>query len=370
MLQRVEEAVLSHRLKSSNNCLLLFKDIDLLHPDEDEGFFSAVAQLITTAVRPIVMTSCLPSYCTIDAKLDRKDPLRISFSLPKPGEIVEKILKPILVSANTKLKSENTQQIDRWLDSIVRHAGCDIRQSINQLQMLLSTSSPGYTYSLSNQDIHLHSSPFQPHLVDLNFPRQASQNSQSEDDDELNLSLNARKKRAIKELTSVATSLELFGDLDFVSRLSTATSTSNVNIFGDIDEASWYWNHVSGMKNPFFSRLSYLLSPKGENSVDVQRLNELVLESDAEIDKWMEIDGINDEVSQYCDRNVGGQDWESCAAVRTIVKNNMVDTAVGRTQKRNGRQASYFNRLDRGLVTKITETLGFQEHLSNMKTKS
>lgn len=382
VLQRVEEAVLSHRLKSSHNCLLLFKDIDLLHPEEDEGFFSAVAQLITTAVRPIVMTSSLPSYCLIDSKLDRKDPLRISFALPKPSEIVEKILKPILTSTNNHIESDEVDQVDRWLDSIVRHSGCDIRQCINQLQLLMSNfkNSSDIT-QLSDEDIHLHFSPFLPHLVDLNFPRQnllpmiqskeASQTSE-EGEDELNLTVSARKKRIMRQLSSLGDGLELFGDLDFISRLSSSCPTRNVNIFGDIEEATWNWNHVSGVRSALFTRLASLLEGKeevGVSTVDVKWVRELVLESDAEIDKWMEIDRINDEIGQYCDRSTttGGIDWESCAAVRSIVKNNLLDSGAGRVQKRNGRMASYFNRLDKRLISKIQNTLGFQKSMDAVK---
>lgn len=343
-----------------------------------------MAQLITTAVRPIVMTSSLPSHYLIDSKLDRKDPLRISFTLPKAGEIVEKILKPILISTKS-IKESGDSQVDRWLDSIVRHSGCDIRQCINQLQLLLSTSAD--ITRLSNQDIHLHSNPFLPHLVDLNFPRQSllpnssktKEDSQlgggdEDDEDELNLTLSARKKRCITQLDSLSDCLELFGDLDGISRISSSRPTRNVNIFGDMEEANWHWNHMSGMRSTFFTRLEMCLEAQkrkedcAATKLDPKWMRELVLESDEEIDKWMGIDGVNEEIGQYCDRSTTGAiDWESCAAVRTIVKNNVLDGAAGRVQKRHGRMASYFNRLDKRLVAKIQGTLGFQEQLDSVK---
>lgn len=384
VLQRVEEAVLSHRLESSQNCLLLFKDIDLLHPDEDEGFFAAVAQLITTALRPIVMTTCLPVYCLIDSKLDRKDPLRISFTLPKASKIVENVLKPILTSENTNMKLPvKSVQVDKWLDSIVRHAGCDIRQSINQLQLLLSTSasiSPRVS-SLSNDIIHLYSGAFQPHLVDLNFPRQnmgtpsaPSCESSQQDDDDINLSGKARNKRSLRQLDSLSQSLEIFADLDCISSLPSSCPTQNINVFGDIDEAIWHWNHMSGVRNPFFARLSkhlemQTMSSKPEDTMIPKWMRELVLESDEEIDSWLEIEGINEEIGQYCEwsRSAAGVEWESYATVRTIVKNNLVGSAIGRVQKRNGRMATYFNRIDRNLVNKIAKSFGFQEQLESVK---
>jgi len=90
---------------------------------------------------------------------------------------------------------------------------------------------------------------------------------------------------------------------------------------------------------------------------------QLVLESDSEIDKWMEIEGLNEEIGEYC--GGGSTEWESFAAVRTIVTNSKLD-AVGRMQKRHGRMASYFNRLDRGLVDKITNTFDFQSVLDSV----
>lgn len=86
----------SHRLESSENCLLLFKDIELLAGEEDEGFHAAVAQLITNAVRPIVMTTCQGAYEALDSKIEKKEPLRITFSYPKSQRIVDKILIPII----------------------------------------------------------------------------------------------------------------------------------------------------------------------------------------------------------------------------------------------------------------------------------
>ncbi|CAL8092688.1 unnamed protein product [Orchesella dallaii] len=380
VLQRVEEAVLSHRLKSSQNCLLLFKDIDLLHPEEDEGFCSAVAQLITTAVRPIVMTSCLPVYCLIDSKLDRKDPLRISFSLPKPKDIVDKILKPILSSKHSSTRQifSDSTQIGRWLDCIVRHCGCDIRQSINQLQLILTTSNnpfSGDKTCLSHQDVHLYSTPFLPHLVDLNFPRQCSQNSNDSqnskeiEEEDVNLTRSARRKRCIEQLEQLGEGLELFSDLDWISRLPRSLPKRNVNTYGDFEEATWNWNY-SGMRSCFFTRLSLGVEQSkngGMKNVNGM-LRELVLESDTEVDKWMQIDGVNDEIGQYCDRAVGanGIDWESCGTVRTIVKSNMLDS-IGGKQKRNGRMTSYFNRLDRRLVEQISDTFDFRTTLDTAK---
>jgi len=58
VLRRVEEATLSRRLSTGasvddKHCLLLFRDIDQVYPEEDEGFHSALAQLIVASLRPV-----------------------------------------------------------------------------------------------------------------------------------------------------------------------------------------------------------------------------------------------------------------------------------------------------------------------------
>jgi hypothetical protein len=368
VIQRVEEAVLSHRLESSSNCLLLFKDIDLIDNEEDEGFYAAVAQLITTAVRPIVMTTSKHLYSALDSKIEKKDPLRIAFEYPKSAQLVKKVLMPIIASemGEDVLSDEGLKsKLQRILQSISLHGRCDIRQVINQTQLLFACKRP-----VTSETVHRHSIQ-QDGLLDLGFTRGSKKYRSREDssnengmdveneeeDDKLCLTLKARKKRQLAELDRMAELLGSLGDLDCVNGLN--LSRDRKSSF-DEDE-SLLKNDIQFLKSNYFdTTFCSMLNgvPLGTKRI----ISELAFASEEEVMKAERVYKLGDEVGEYFDSPYGEGAWESAAWLRTIVKRNMMDS-VGRLAKRNGRLTCYFNRLDRGFMNRVCMSFDYDKEL-------
>jgi len=365
VLQRVKEAVLSHRVESSSNCLLLFKDIDLIDDEEDEGFYAAVAQLITTAVRPIVMTTSKAIDFVLDSKLERKDPLKISFEYPKSPEIVDKVLMPMIKSRmKKKMSADALVSLESYLRSITLHARCDIRQVINQAQVLFACNRP-----ITKEIIHQHSVQ-QNQFLDLGFIQSnkpyidINNSNNSSDEESVCKSIKARKKRTQMDINSICESLEALGDLDFVDGIN---SRLRKPIY---DEESSLPNEKLQLKSMYFNPVfkSKLESkPKDSRFRDI--LSKLTFESQEEVIKSEEIYKLGAKVGEYLELPGIDSSWELAACVRTIMKGNMMDS-VGRNAKRNRRLTYYFDRLDKGFMDEICKTFNYDQELELAKLQN
>lgn len=346
--------MLSHRLKSGQNCLLLFEDIDLVDPKEDEGFHSSVAQLITNAIRPIVMTTSCSSELLLDPKLGKKDPLCIYFDYPKPYDLVVKVLLPLIRHRYpaSELPPDLTQTLATLLGTICRHGRSDIRQIINQTQFLFTFSSP--SNSLSCQMTHQHSTQSNI-LLDLGFIRPTEPNScQGEDGDENDVcfTMKARKAQCIRKLDSISQMLNFLCDLDISNSLS---PFDRRNLFNDEDQVPL---SIKALKSDYFDPNFCTVFAHSSTFIDPQLSQSLVIESDSDIEKYAKGQRVYDQVGDYC------FGWECASFVRTIIKQNVLDSK--RIAKRNGRVTSYFNRLDRVFTSRVCETFEFDKELKEL----
>lgn len=378
--------MLSHRFKSSKNCLLLFEDIDLVDQKEDEGFHCAVSRLITNAVRPIVMTTSYLGQLSLDPKLERKEPLVIQFALPNPSQIVHKVLCPMIFTRASTLNIQDSEesddqeqqtelpaQLSLLLDSICRHGRNDVRQIINQTQFLFTFSSSSKSISISN--IHQHSIQSDL-LLDLGFIRSSldsllplpgasttiiNNNSEDCDDvDDMSLSVKARNKIALKRLNSVTQMLSFACDLN--------VTESIYKEFGDCTEDTA--NQITALKSNYFNS-NFLTSFASccKSGVREQIAESLIIETDKEFEIISKGYKLFDEIGEYCDNIFSNGGWESASYVRSIIKRNNMDS-IGRLAKRNGRVTSYFNRLDRSFTTRICESFSFDKELAAAKDYS
>jgi hypothetical protein len=350
VIQSVEEATLSRRISDSaavdeNHCLLLFKDVDQLHAEEDEGFHAAVAQLITASCRPIVMTLSHHNIGMIDPKIFKKDPLYITFQLPPPTAIVKKVLLPILerelehqdpsFDLDNHEHESDKRHLSSLLSSLVRHSASDIRKSLNQLQFLWSTRA-----LLNLTSIHRDLCPLiDPELI---LPARPAE--------EL-IPKTKRKTKAerlleLKQLDELSEKFQLLTDLD---RLSTTLDTLR-----DDNEPS---------------PVSYRILPYSELSIqtltgtDNAMLRALTFETDEDksrAERWAK---LYDELCSYVDHV---DNYDGIAYVRTIVKSSVLHS-VGTQAKRNGRIKPYFNRLGRDFIDRMCNTFDFKMELAIYK---
>lgn len=371
VFQRVEEAVLSHRLKSSHNCLLLFEDIDLMDPKEDEGFQSAVAQLIQTAVRPIVMTTSCLGQLSLDPKLEKRYPLVIQFNVPKPSQIIRKVLFPMIrnasssVSLNEEEEAITRDKISTLLESICRHGRNDIRQVINQTQFLFTLSQS--CNLLDSTSVHKHGI-CQETLLDFTFIRPQTskencENNDQDDDDEheMRLSPKARKAKCQKMLDSLSTCLTSLCDLDILDSISAFDKRNEFN-YDDMR-----LKQLEQLKEDYFDEnFCQAFRNTCESGVKESTIQGLFLQTEGEIEKTTKGYKLFDEIGEYCDNIESNGGWESASYVRSIIKRNVMDS-VGRLAKRNGRVTSYFNRLDRAFSNRICESFDFDKELLTVK---
>lgn len=342
VLQNVEEAVLSHRLQASESCLLLFEDIDLLFAEEDEGFHAAVAQLITNAVRPIVMTTNCSMYSPLDSKIERKDPLRVHFEMPSPSLILKNVLLPIISQMSLLMeKQESGAAVNSLVESLVRHCCCDIRLCMNQCQLLFI---PGF---FNCDTIHHHIGWGSPY--DFNFVRKSFSDSNnslnrdvkrsSRDNLDIDVLCNS-KKTALNRLIELQQGLSLLSDVDYIENRLSGYDTEDKET-------------ISGYFRENFN--SYLTSR--QDSCAVECFGSLALENDADLVEEKGVEELKAEMEDYTDPG-----WENWAAVRSIVKASALNS-VGRMAKRNGRLSCYFNRLHQSFVQRICNTLSFHTEL-------
>ncbi|CAG7732177.1 unnamed protein product [Allacma fusca] len=409
VLRRVEEATLSHRLESSHACLLLFKDICLLEPKEDEGFIGAVAQLITTSCRPIVMTMSVPlgpiaiagdcDSLALDTKIEKKDPMPIHFPVQCPSVIVKKVLLPIVKS---EFPSVDPRQYMSTLYSIARHCNGDIRQSIHQMQFLLQTS--GSEAIINNY--HIHVCPY----IDFNFLRKNECTNRSPSrirrrivDPELVLVADEKKykngeKEVKKSKNQVQQELQI---LDTLSRqLCAAVDLDRTNEYihrrshheyhSDDDMKTGRGHLLKSWSLDCFKQLCSLpvntdVQPPSESqdsgvSSDSDRgienkkpfhIRSFIFDCDKDLDVEKKIQHQYVKLEEYCGTtgdfmSSGTFNYDNFAYVRTIIKTNMLNSS----QKRNRRVSCYFNRLGTEIVDSICDTFDFRRDLLVAKNMS
>ncbi|KAM4531241.1 ATPase family AAA domain-containing protein 5 isoform 1-T2 [Odontesthes bonariensis] len=107
--------------KKMATSLILFEEVDVVF-DDDSGFLAAVKTFMTTTKRPVVLTTSDPAFSTMfDGSFEE-----IHFK------------KPSILNAGSYLQllclAEDTRSNPTDVSSLLRLNGCDIRQSLLQLQ--------------------------------------------------------------------------------------------------------------------------------------------------------------------------------------------------------------------------------------------
>ncbi|XP_049600404.1 ATPase family AAA domain-containing protein 5 isoform X2 [Syngnathus scovelli] len=107
--------------KRTATSLILFEEVDVIF-DEDAGFLAAIKTFMSTTKRPVILTTSDPAFRTMfDGNFEE-----IHFK------------RPSLPDASSYLRllclAEDTRTDQRDVDALLRLNGCDIRQSLLQLQ--------------------------------------------------------------------------------------------------------------------------------------------------------------------------------------------------------------------------------------------
>ncbi|KAM9784982.1 ATPase family AAA domain-containing protein 5 [Syngnathus typhle] len=107
--------------KRTATSLILFEEVDVIF-DEDAGFLAAIKTFMSTTKRPVILTTSDPAFRTMfDGNFEE-----IHFKSPS------------LPDASSYLRllclAEDTRTDQRDVDALLRLNGCDIRQSLLQLQ--------------------------------------------------------------------------------------------------------------------------------------------------------------------------------------------------------------------------------------------
>ncbi|XP_037111694.1 ATPase family AAA domain-containing protein 5 isoform X2 [Syngnathus acus] len=107
--------------KRTATSLILFEEVDVIF-DEDAGFLAAIKTFMSTTKRPVILTTSDPAFRTMfDGNFEE-----IHFKSPP------------LLDASSYLRllclAEDTRTDQRDVDALLRLNGCDIRQSLLQLQ--------------------------------------------------------------------------------------------------------------------------------------------------------------------------------------------------------------------------------------------
>ncbi|TDH02801.1 hypothetical protein EPR50_G00156510 [Perca flavescens] len=107
--------------KKTATSLILFEEVDVIF-DDDSGFLAAIKTFMTTTKRPVIMTTSDPAFSTMfDGNFEE-----IHFQTPSVLD-VGSFLRLLCLTEDTR-----TDLLD--ISSLLRLNGCDIRQSLLQLQ--------------------------------------------------------------------------------------------------------------------------------------------------------------------------------------------------------------------------------------------
>ncbi|XP_034395396.1 ATPase family AAA domain-containing protein 5 isoform X2 [Cyclopterus lumpus] len=107
--------------KKTATSLILFEEVDVIF-DDDSGFLAAIKTFMTTTKRPVILTTSDPSFSTMfDGNFEE-----ILFKRPSVLD-VGSFLQLLCLTEDTRTDRED-------IGSLLRLNGCDIRQSLLQLQ--------------------------------------------------------------------------------------------------------------------------------------------------------------------------------------------------------------------------------------------
>ncbi|TNN80577.1 ATPase family AAA domain-containing protein 5 [Liparis tanakae] len=107
--------------KKTATSLILFEEVDVIF-DDDSGFLAAIKTFMTTTKRPVILTTSDPTFTTMfDGNFEE-----ILFKTPSVLD-VGSFLQLLCLAEDTRTDRED-------VGSLLRLNGCDIRQSLLQLQ--------------------------------------------------------------------------------------------------------------------------------------------------------------------------------------------------------------------------------------------
>ncbi|XP_056263581.1 ATPase family AAA domain-containing protein 5 isoform X2 [Pseudoliparis swirei] len=107
--------------KKTATSLILFEEVDVIF-DDDSGFLAAIKTFMTTTKRPVILTTSDPAFTTMfDGNFEE-----ILFKTPSVLD-VGSFLRLLCLAEDTRTDRED-------VGSLLRLNGCDIRQSLLQLQ--------------------------------------------------------------------------------------------------------------------------------------------------------------------------------------------------------------------------------------------
>uniref|UniRef100_A0A3Q3W4D4 Cyclic nucleotide-binding domain-containing protein n=1 Tax=Mola mola TaxID=94237 RepID=A0A3Q3W4D4_MOLML len=138
--EKTEPAVNSPAAKEKNNeeqskktatSLILFEEVDVIF-DDDSGFLAAIKTFMTTTKRPVILTTSDPVFSTMfDGNFEK-----IHFKAPSPD--ASSFLRLLCLAEGVRT--------DQWdISALLRLNGCDMRQSLLQLQLWTRSGGGRYT---------------------------------------------------------------------------------------------------------------------------------------------------------------------------------------------------------------------------------
>ncbi|XP_054615183.1 ATPase family AAA domain-containing protein 5 [Dunckerocampus dactyliophorus] len=118
--------------KMSATSLILFEEVDVIF-DEDAGFFAAIKTFMSTTKRPVILTTSDPAFSTMfDGNFEE-----IYFKTPSLLD-VSSYLRLLCLT-------EDTRTDQRDVSALLQVNGCDIRQSLLQLQCWIRSAGGRHT---------------------------------------------------------------------------------------------------------------------------------------------------------------------------------------------------------------------------------
>ncbi|XP_074552897.1 ATPase family AAA domain-containing protein 5 [Halichoeres trimaculatus] len=121
-LASTKEKASEEQSRRTATSLILFEEVDVIF-DDDSGFLSAIKTFMTTTKRPVVLTTSDPSFSAMFDGIFEE----IIFQTPSSVD-VSSFLRLLCLTEDVR-----TEQAD--ISSLLRLNGCDIRQSLLQLQL-------------------------------------------------------------------------------------------------------------------------------------------------------------------------------------------------------------------------------------------
>nr|XP_057905227.1 ATPase family AAA domain-containing protein 5 isoform X2 [Doryrhamphus excisus] len=118
--------------KMSPTSLILFEEVDVIF-DEDAGFFAAIKTFMSTTKRPVILTTSDPAFSTMfDGNFEE-----IHFKTPS--------LLDVSCYLRLLCLAEDTRTDQRDVSALLQINGCDIRQSLLQLQCWIRSAGGRHT---------------------------------------------------------------------------------------------------------------------------------------------------------------------------------------------------------------------------------